>query len=147
MATKQDAKLTTQEIPVPALKPLRPIIRIVLVGVGTATLGLGVVGLILPILPTTPFLLIAAGCYLRSSERLFNWLVHHPRLGLPVRRYIAQKAIPLKVKVISLAIAWLVLLGTALFLVDKVWLRGLLIALAVAKTVFMVRVQTLRDPE
>lgn len=129
----------------PAFKPLRPAARIVLVVLGTLALGLGIVGAVLPILPTTPFLLIAAGCYVRSSERLYNWLVEHERFGPAVRRYIRHKAIPLRVKIVSLAIAWAVLGGTALFLVDSLWVKALLIAVLLAKTAFMVRVPTLRQ--
>ena len=143
MATKQDTQATTDGQRTPTFKPVRPAVRFVLIAFGTLALGLGIVGLVFPILPTTPFLLIAAGCYVRSSERLFNWLIHHPRFGSAVRHYVAQKAIPLKVKIVSLTIAWVVLLGTALFLVDRVWLKGLLLAVAVAKTMFMTRIKTL----
>ena len=143
MESKHQVESTTQEHQLPALKPVRPALRIVLLVGGTLALGVGIIGLVLPVLPTTPFLLIAAGCYIRSSPRLYHWLIHHPRLGPSVRRYIAQKAIPLQVKLISLAIAWAVLGGSALFLVQAWWLKGLLIAVALAKTAFMLRVATL----
>lgn len=124
-----------------AFKPLPPAARIGLIVLGTLALGVGVVGVLLPVLPTTPFLLIALGCYVRSSERLYNWLRHHPRLGPSVRGYIENKGISLRVKVISLAVAWAVLGGTALW-TDRVALKALLIAVAVAKTLFMLRIKT-----
>ena len=126
------------------MRSLGPLARVGLVALGTISLGAGIAGLFVPILPTTPLLLVAAGCYVRSSERLFNWLIHHPRLGPPVRRYVAQKAIPLKVKVISLIVAWIAL-GTAFFLIDSIWVKGVLVALAIVKTAFMIRVKTLGD--
>jgi uncharacterized membrane protein YbaN (DUF454 family) len=89
--------------------------------------------------------LVAAGCYVRSSERLYRWLVGHKRLGPALQRTIEQKAIPLQVKLVSLFIAWAALGASALWLVDRWWLRGLLIAVALAKTAFMVRVPTLRQ--
>jgi len=119
------------------------VVRLVLVVVGTLALALGVVGIFLPILPTTPLLLLAAGCYVRSSDRLARWLLNHPRLGAPVRTYVRQRAIPLKVKVVSLAVAWTMLGASALFLTERVWLKVLLIGIALAKTAFMLRVPTL----
>jgi uncharacterized membrane protein YbaN (DUF454 family) len=111
---------------------------------GTLALGIGAVGLFLPVLPTTPFLLIALGCYVRSSERLYTWLRQHPRFGPAVQNYVEKKGVPLRVKVISLTIAWAVLGGTAL-LIDRVPLQVLLIAVAVGKTFFMIRIKTLRQ--
>jgi uncharacterized membrane protein YbaN (DUF454 family) len=108
-------------------------------------LALGIVGIVLPVLPTTPFFMIAAGCYLRSSERMYHWLTNHPRLGKPLRLYLERRAIPLRVKVISLAIAWTLIGASAIFLVDSLWLRILLLAVAVAKTIFMALVKTLDE--
>jgi uncharacterized membrane protein YbaN (DUF454 family) len=127
------------------LKPLRPIVRGVLFGLGTVALALGIVGIVLPILPTTPFFLVAAGCYLRTSERMYHWLTNHPRLGKPLRLYLERRAIPLRVKVISLAIAWTLIGASAIFVVDNLWLRILLLGIAVAKTIFMARVKTLDE--
>lgn len=124
-------------------RPLRPVVRVALLVVGTLALALGVVGILLPILPTTPLMLLAAGCYVRSSDRLARWLLNHPRLGAPVRVYVRQRAIPLKVKVVSLAVAWAMLGGSALFLAEQVWLKALLIGIALAKTALMLRVPTL----
>ena len=143
MPADPDVQPIVYERQEPAFKPLPPVARIALVVFGTLALGLGVVGLVLPVLPTTPFLLIATGCYVRSSERLFNWLVHHPRLGPSIRGYVEKKGIPLRVKVISLAIAWAVLGGTALFVVERWPLKLVLFAVAVAKTVFMICIKTL----
>lgn len=63
-----------------------------LLGGGTA-LGLGVVGIVLPLLPTVPFLLLAAFCFARSSERLHDWLVSHPRFGPPIADWRDRGAI------------------------------------------------------
>ncbi len=126
-------------------KPLRPFVRAILITLGTLALGIGIVGIYLPALPTTPFLLMAAACYMRSSERLFNWIVKHPRIGPQIQVYLARKAIPLKVKAFSLVVAWSMLLGLALFVVESTVMKALLIALAVIKTIIMVRVKTLRE--
>ncbi|MFQ5927946.1 MAG: YbaN family protein [Terriglobia bacterium] len=127
-----------------AVKPLNPVSRALLLVVGTIMLGLGIVGIYLPVLPTTPFLLLAAACYVRSSERLFTWLVYHPRFGPPLNSFLKEKAVPLKVKVISLVIAWAILGGLALFVVESTLMKVLLLALGLLKTVFMLSIKTLR---
>ena len=82
-----------------------PLLRVVLLGIGTLMVGLGIVGIYVPGLPTTPFLLLAALCYLRSSERLSRWLLNHPRFGPGLTTTLREKALPLRVKVISSAAA------------------------------------------
>lgn len=72
-------------------------------GAGSVFLGVGIVGTVVPILPTTPFLLLAAGCYSRSSPRLANWLQNHPRLGPPLRAWQQQGAISPGAKLLAIS--------------------------------------------
>jgi len=79
-------------------------------------LATGVVGIVLPLLPTTPFVLLAAFCFARGSERYEHWLLTHPRFGPMVQDWRAHRAVPLRAKqlawammVLSSAIAWWVL--------------------------------------
>ena len=125
-----------------ARRPLGAVKRIALLVVGTIAVGLGTVGLLLPILPTTPFLLLAAACYLRSSDRLYFWLRSHSRLGPRLESYLHQRAVPLRVKVISLAIAWVSIGSFALFVTESPWLRVVLALVLVGKTAVMLRVRT-----
>ena len=74
--------------------------------VGVVALVLGVVGIFVPMWPTTPFLLLAAACFVRSSERLHTWLVEHEHLGCYVRDYLSGKGIPLRAKRIALVTMW-----------------------------------------
>jgi uncharacterized membrane protein YbaN (DUF454 family) len=73
---------------------------------GLLALGLGLLGVVLPVLPTTPFLLVAAGCFAKSSPRLHGWLLAHPTFGPPIRNWEENGAISRKAKrfaVISMA--------------------------------------------
>jgi uncharacterized membrane protein YbaN (DUF454 family) len=73
-------------------------VRVVFAALGTAFVLLGTLGLFLPVLPTTPFLLLAAACYARSSRRVFNWLLGHPRFGPLIREWREHRSMPYRAK-------------------------------------------------
>jgi len=72
---------------------------------GMLCLGLGLVGVIVPGLPTTPFMILAAACFAHSSERFYNWILNHRTFGKLVRRFRAGKGIPLKIKVLGASVS------------------------------------------
>jgi uncharacterized membrane protein YbaN (DUF454 family) len=80
---------------------LRKPIKVLLITIGTFFIGVGIVGIFIPILPTTPFLLISAALYARSSKRFYNWLVYNKVFGRYIKDYREGKEIPLKVKILS----------------------------------------------
>ena len=77
--------------------------RILWIGLGSLALALGLLGIVLPLLPTTPFLLLAAYAFARSSERLHDWLVTHPRLGRPIADWRREGAVSRRAKALALA--------------------------------------------
>ncbi len=81
-------------------------VRYLCLAVGSTALVLGVIGIFLPMWPTTPFLLLAAACFIRSSERLYRWLLEHERLGCYVRDYMSGRGIPRRAKVVALVTMW-----------------------------------------
>ncbi|HHJ98841.1 MAG TPA: DUF454 domain-containing protein, partial [Actinobacteria bacterium] len=81
-------------------------VRYICLVVGAVSLVLGVIGMFLPMWPTTPFLLLAAACFVRSSERLYTWLIEHERLGCYVRDYMSGRGIPRRAKVVALGTMW-----------------------------------------
>ena len=87
----------------------------VLIIVGSFFTGLGIIGIFLPLLPTTPFLLLAAACYIRSSERLYSWLINNKWVGRYIKNYLEGKGIPLKSKVLSISALWITI-GYSVFL-------------------------------
>jgi uncharacterized membrane protein YbaN (DUF454 family) len=105
--------------------------------------ALGVLGILLPLLPTTPFLLLAAGCFVRSSPRLYAWLLNHKWFGSYIRHYREHKAIPLRAKVVVLALLWGSIGYAAIGVAKAWWLRALLVAIAVGVTTHVVRLKTL----
>ena len=80
--------------------------RLLLITIGTVSLGLGVFGMFVPIMPTTPFLLLTAFCYGRSSDRLHRWLVSHPRLGVYLVGFLYGGGIPRRAKRAALLTLW-----------------------------------------
>ena len=112
---------------------------------GAVALVLGLVGIFVPLLPTTPFLLLAAALWVRSSPRLYGWLVSHRRLGPYIRQFREYRAIPLRAKVISVALLWATLLYCIVAVVDRLWwAQLLLLAVAVGVTWHILSFATLR---
>ena len=118
--------------------------RPLLIAAGTTSTAIGIVGIFVPVLPTTPFLLLAAACYMRSSERFYRWLVHNRFFGAYIRNYIEGKGIPVKVKVITLTLLWVTIGLSAYFGTDNLIVRIVLGAVAVGVTVHILLRPTYR---
>lgn len=120
------------------------IIRYVYVVLGILFCVLGVIGIFVPLLPTTPFLLLSAALFFRSSPRLYHLLLNHPQLGPYIRNFREHKAISLRIKIISVSLVWLTILHAVFFLLDYWILEILLLILAVCITVYILHFRTLR---
>lgn len=117
-------------------------IRWLLIGAGCTALALGILGIPLPVLPTTPFLLLSAWCFGRSSETLLRWLLTNKIFGEYLRNYIQNRGIPKRVKIIIVVTLWITILLSAFLAVEVWWLRILLILVAIGVTVHILRIQT-----
>ena len=124
------------------LKPKSRFPRWLLIGVGSLSVALGTVGIFVPLLPTTPFLLLAAACFVRSSPRLYRWLITHRWFGTYIRNYREHRVIPLRFKVLALTLLWLSIGYAVLAVAEALWLRLLLAGIAVAVTVHVALLRT-----
>ncbi|MEC5424625.1 YbaN family protein [Virgibacillus sp. C22-A2] len=110
---------------------------------GSIALGIGITGIFLPLIPTTPLLLLAAACYVRSSDRLYHWLITNKYFGSYIENYRAGKGIPLKAKVVGVALLWISMLYTIIFVVPLIMVKLLLFLIASFFTWFILKQKTL----
>ena len=111
------------------------LVRVLLITAGSLCVALAVLGIFLPVLPTTPFLLLAAFCYARGSERFHHWLLNNRCFGAYIRNYREGRGMPLRHKILTLALLWLTIGLTALRVVPHWWGRLLLLVVAIGVTV------------
>ncbi len=109
---------------------------------GTLSLLLGAVGIFFPVLPTTPFLLLSAACYARSSVRLHSWLLNNRIFGSYIRDYQEGRGVSLRHKIAALVLLWLSIGYAAGFAVSRTWLRILLLGIAAGVTIHLCKLKT-----
>ncbi len=114
--------------------------RLIFLG-GFISLILGIIGIVLPILPTTPFLLLASAAFAKSSKKFNRWLLNNKILGSYIRNYKEGKGMPLKIKVITLLLLWITIAISILFLMDLLWVQILLICIAVAVSIHIILIR------
>lgn len=120
-------------------------VKVTLILTGSISLGLGIIGIVLPLIPTTPLLLLAAACFVRSSDKLYDWLLNHRWFGTYIRNFREQRGIPLKAKVLGVTMLWVSIIYSAFFVVPLVAVRILLLLVAAYFTWYMLSLKTLRS--
>jgi uncharacterized membrane protein YbaN (DUF454 family) len=116
-------------------------LRGVLLFLGTLCVVLGVIGIFLPILPTTPFLLLAAWCYARSSKRYYNWLISNKTFGKYIKDYREGKGIPKKAKITAIILLWLTILFSVFFIVFNIIFRIIMIITAILVSIHIISIK------
>lgn len=116
--------------------------KILLNVIGIIAVVLAILGIFLPLLPTTPFLLLASACFIRGSARLHRWLLNNPLFGEYLRNIEEKKGIPLKSKVITLVLLW-ASLGFSIYTVSPL-LKGMLVAIGIGVSVWILHMKTLQ---
>ena len=133
-----------REVSIPITIAMR---RKLLIAAGSLFLGLAIVGIFLPLLPTTPLLLLAAACYARGSDRFYNWLLSNRWFGEYIRNYREGKGIPWSIKALSLTLLWITIGCSAAFAVDILPLRIALIVIAIGVTIHILYIRTSRGKD
>ncbi len=114
------------------------LIRFLLIAVGWTSVGLGVIGIFIPLLPTVPFLLLAAVCFARSSEVFHRWLVGHPKLGPMINGFLGGEGIPRHAKLMAIAVLWSSILLSVLVLAALLWVKLLLVLIGICVTWYLI---------
>ena len=115
--------------------------RRLLVIAGTVLTGVGILGIFVPILPTTPFLLLATACFVRSSQRFYNWLLNNRLLGIYISSYVQGKGIPRRVKIFTVVLLWTTI-GLSMWLATQdVLIRVILVLVAVGVTIHIILIK------
>ncbi len=120
---------------------LRKPIKVLLITTGTFFIGVGIIGIFVPVLPTTPFLLISAALYARSSKRFYNWLINNKIFGIYIKNYREGRGIPLKLKIITIALLWITIGCSAIFAIDIFWVRVILVVIAIGVTIHIISIK------
>lgn len=121
--------------------------RWIYLGSGTVLVGLGILGLILPLLPGTPFLLLAAACYARASQRFYNWLLNNRFVGPSIAQWRRSRRIPRTARRRAILVVVIVFALTVLFVAKTAWLRGLYALLGTLVVAILLRLQVSETDE
>jgi uncharacterized protein len=124
-----------------------PLINFLLILAGSISVLLGIIGIFVPILPTTPFLLLAAACYIRSSDKFYSWLINNRWLGKYIQDYREKRGMKLSSKVLSISMLSVSIMYAVIYATDILILRIVLLLIAVSVTYHLVSIKTLRSDD
>ena len=116
--------------------------KYLLIAAGILCSILGVVGIFVPVLPTTPFLLLAAACFVRSSEKLYNRLLNNRFFGNYIRNYIEGKGLPLNIKIVTIILLWVTISISIIFGVQNPVIRIILVVIALGVSFHIIKIKT-----
>lgn len=117
-------------------------VNAVLIVFGWLCVILGVLGIFLPLLPTTPFLLLAAACFMRSSPKFYAWLVEHPKLGKYIIYYLNGQGIPKRAKIMATLMIWFTMGISVIWVAPVLWVKLLLLLIGASVSIYLWRQPT-----
>lgn len=118
-------------------------VKALLITIGTLSIGLGVIGIVVPLLPTTPLILLGAVCYVKSSEKLYQKLIKNKWLGAYIKDFREKNGITRRNKILSISLMWLSIGGTILFMDVSFLLGSILIIIAVTVSAYILSFDSL----
>lgn len=121
-----------------------PVLRHLVYAFGWLSVVLGVIGIFLPVMPTTPFLLLAAACFTRTSPKIYTWITGHPQLAKYVVPYLEGQGMPLKAKVYTLVMLWFTIILSAFIILDSKIVRVILPILGLLVSIYIMYQPTLK---
>ena len=121
----------------------KKLFRSILIIAGSIFLGFGIIGIFLPILPTTPFLLLSAACYARSSKRFYNWLMNNKLFGDYIKNYHEGRGIHLKFKIFTIVLLWVTIIFSIYYVLDIFWIEAILFLIAFGVTIHILTIKTI----
>jgi uncharacterized membrane protein YbaN (DUF454 family) len=158
-STEQSLRRIEPRPRAPALDPGQPVdyshevrahnsrlLRLVFAGFGTLCVGIGLVGAVLPVLPTTPFMLLAAGCYVRASPRFYNWLLNTRAFGPLIREWRQYRSIPWRTKLTAIALMAATLSTSIVFFVQQPYAQVAMALFGCALAIWLYRIPSRDRP-
>lgn len=118
--------------------------KVLFITLGTFFVGIAIVGIIIPILPTTPFLLLSAALYARSSKRFYDWLLSNRLFGKYIKNYREGRGIPVYLKIIVITLLWITISISIVFAVELLAVRILLVIIASGVSIHILKIKTSR---
>jgi uncharacterized membrane protein YbaN (DUF454 family) len=109
---------------------------------GILLVAIGFIGIFLPILPTTIFLILASACFIKSSPRTNEWLRNHKILGMYIRNYQDKSGLAIKSKIFNILFLWIMILSSAFFFTEEFFIKLLLIVIAIGVTIHLLMIKT-----
>jgi uncharacterized membrane protein YbaN (DUF454 family) len=109
---------------------------------GILLVAIGVIGIFLPVLPTTIFLILASACFVKSSPRANEWLRNHKVLGMYIKNYQDKTGLSVRAKVFNIIFLWTMILLSAFLLTDKFYIKLILLAIAMGVTIHLLMIKT-----
>jgi uncharacterized protein len=120
-------------------------LKTILALLGLISLGLGIVGAFLPLLPTVPFVLLSAYLFAQSSDRLHNWLMTHKIFGQLIRDYHEDRGITIQGKIAAISTMWISNIISIIFIIkDILWLQILMSIITLSVTIYILQYKTKR---
>jgi hypothetical protein len=113
--------------------------------VGAISLAAGVIGIFLPVLPTTPFILLSAWCFFRSSSKIYEWVISNERFGPTIENYQQGRGITKSTKIKAVVMMWLTISASVYFYIKNMYLMAFLYIIAISVTVYLYKLPTLQS--
>lgn len=128
-------------------KHKNPFVRLAYLVAGIIFLIIGIIGVILPVMPGTIFLIISTVFFLRSSERLSNWMLNNKYFGKNIRTFLEKRAVPLRIKIIAISFMWLPSLFSVIFVLESNIGKAMILTSISAVTYYLISLKTLKEEE